>query len=145
MAFIKKLCSRYAMLISYSFWGIFAVAANMIGYRVCSELFGLNNAASTIVAWLLSVLTAFFTNKYFVFESKSTDVKGFFHEFCSFAGFRFLSGVVDLIIMIVAVDMMHRNPVVWKLIANIIVIAMNYVFSKFFIFKKQPELSHADS
>lgn len=48
---------------------------------------------------------------------------------------RILTGVMDLGIMVVAVDLLHRNSIFWKFISNVLVTILNYVASKCFIFK----------
>ena len=55
----------------------------------------------------------------------------------SFFGCRLLTLVVDLAIMYVGVDVMHWNEILFKVIANIVVIILNYVASKLIIFKKK--------
>lgn len=135
MAFYHK----YEELITYAFWGAAAMLVNIVSYHLTYDLMGIPNTISTIIAWALSVITAFVTNKLWVFKSRGTTFEQTMKELGSFVGFRLLSGVVDLGIMIFAVDMMHWNALLWKIIANVIVILMNYIFSKFIIFKKPAE------
>ena len=57
----------------------------------------------------------------------------------SFFACRALSGVMDVAIMYVTVDLWHFNDIIMKIISNIIVIIVNYVFSKLIIFKKKKD------
>ena len=93
------------------------------------------NVPSTVAAWVLSVLVAFFTNRSFVFESKESSAAGRWREFVSFFGCRVLTGLLDVLIMAVTVDVLGWNGLIWKVISNVIVIVLNYIASKFFIFK----------
>ena len=93
------------------------------------------NVPSTVAAWVLSVLFAFFTNRSLVFESRESSAAGRWREFVSFFGCRVLTGLLDVLIMAAAVDWMGWNGLLWKLISNVIVIVLNYLASKFFIFK----------
>lgn len=136
MTEIKRLFNKYKELINYAFWGVFATITNIVVYYLCYDLSHLSNSISTIIAWIASVLVAFITNKLWVFNSRNSSWQKTLCEFVSFTGFRLLSGVLDLGIMIWSVDMMHMNAMVWKIISNVVVIALNYVFSKFIIFKK---------
>lgn len=136
METILALLRKYKELIKYGFWGAVATVVNIGTFHVCYDLASLSNTASNLIAWLAAMLVAFVTNKLFVFESRNQTFKQNIQEFVSFAGFRLVSEVFDLGIMIWAVDMMHMNAMLWKVIANVIVIALNYLFSKFIIFKK---------
>jgi putative flippase GtrA len=93
------------------------------------------NIPSTVIAWVLSVLFAYITNKLFVFESKSFDSHVLKKEIISFFGCRFFTGVMDVAIMYVAVDLVHSNSTLWKIASNMLVIIINYVASKLIIFK----------
>ncbi len=135
MEIIRELAHKYSELIRYSFWGTFAVIANVSGYFICFDLLHFSNTTSTLIAWFASVLVAFFTNKLFVFHSRKCGWKKTLREFGSFTTFRLVSEIFDLAIMVWAVDMMGYNSLVWKLVANVIVIALNYIFSKFVIFR----------
>ena len=99
------------------------------------ELLLVNNVLSTILAWLAAVIFAFVTNKVFVFESKRNNATEKLSEITSFFGCRILTGILDVVIMAVAVDYLKWNSLLWKLISNIIVTIINYIASKFFIFK----------
>jgi len=99
----------------------------------------MSNVPSVIIAWLLAVVFAFFTNKLWVFKSKSFAPDVLKHEIPTFFGARLLTGLLDLGIMYLAVDVLHGNGTVWKLISNILVIILNYVASKLIIFKKKDE------
>ena len=72
-----------------------------------------------------------------MFDSKSFDGKTLKHEIPTFFGARVATGILDVVIMYLAVDVMSWNSTIWKLISNIIVIILNYVASKLFIFKKK--------
>lgn len=122
-------------LILYLFFGVCTTAINTICYGILYELLLVNNVLSTILAWLAAVIFAFVTNKVFVFESKRNNATEKLSEITSFFGCRILTGILDVVIMAVAVDYLKWNSLLWKLISNIIVTIINYIASKFFIFK----------
>ena len=122
-------------LILYLFFGVCTTAINTICYGILYELLLVNNVLSTILAWLAAVIFAFVTNKVFVFESKRNNATEKLREITSFFGCRILTGILDVVIMAVAVDYLKWNSLLWKLISNIIVTIINYIASKFFIFK----------
>ncbi len=142
--FIKELYNKYGQIIRYLFFGACAAVINTICYYVFYESIGLSNAVSTIIAWLAAVVFAFFTNKVFVFRSLRKKMSERVGEAASFFGCRITTGIMDVIIMIIAVDYLKWNSIIWKLISNVIVTIINYIASKFFIFKdkrsEKPEL-----
>jgi putative flippase GtrA len=137
MTKIKNLFEKYKSVISYLFFGVCTTVVNIVIYYISYNLLNISNVLSTIIAWIVSVIFAFITNKWFVFESKTLDLKVLGYEFASFIGCRILTGVIDVAIMYVAVDCFMWNGVIWKIISNIIVVILNYVASKLIIFKKQ--------
>lgn len=123
-------------LLLYLFFGICTTAINTICYWLLYDALTLSNIVSTILAWLAAVLFAFVTNKVFVFESKRTNTTDRINEVISFFGCRLLTGILDVAIMAFAVDMLQWNGLLWKLISNIIVTIINYIASKYLIFRK---------
>lgn len=96
----------------------------------------MDSILSNIIAWIASVLFAYVTNKIYVFSSKAADIKTVARELISFVGCRLLSGFMDISIMYIFVKLLTLNDFIVKIIDNIFVIVVNYVFSKFIVFKK---------
>ena len=90
----------------------------------------------TVAAWALAVLFAYLTNRSMVFHSTAAGAQEIMKEIGSFFACRLGTGVVDWAIMFVFVTVLHFNDMIIKILANIIVIILNYVLSKFVIFKK---------
>ncbi len=134
---IINLLKKYRMLISYGIFGVLSTIINIAAYYLCYTMAGIPNVPSTIIAWVAAVIFAFLTNKVFVFESKSFSPEIFWREAVQFFGCRLLTGIMDVVIMFVAVDLMAWNSLVWKVISNVLVIILNYVASKLIIFKKK--------
>ena len=122
---------------SYLFFGVCTTLINWVSYYILYNMCYVSNVVSTIIAWVLAVTFAFFTNKKWVFESKSYSAKTVVKESASFILSRVFTGVLDVVIMWVAVDLCAFNATLWKLISNIIVIILNYLLSKLFVFKKK--------
>ena len=134
---IKELLIKYKGMILYLVFGALATAVNIGAYALCYQVIGIPNVPSVIIAWVVAVILAFFTNKLWVFESKSFDAKTMRHETLTFFGARAATGLLDTLIMYLAVDVMHWDATLWKLISNVIVIILNYVASKLVIFRKK--------
>ena len=123
--------NRSYEVLSYLFFGGCTTLVNIVTFWLL-RLLKVGVYTSNTIAWVLSVLFAFITNRLFVFQSKGKILK----EIVSFFGFRLLSLLFDMGIMYLFIDVLKWNDIISKVIANIFVIIINYVFSKVFIFKK---------
>jgi len=128
--------NKSRQFISYIFFGVLTTVVNILSFYLLDKL-GINTYISNLVAWIISVLFAFITNKLFVFDSKSMQKKVVFKEFLSFVVARILSLGVDMGGMFLLYGVLTIHKIISKIIVNIIVIVMNYVFSKLFIFKNK--------
>lgn len=124
-------------MILYILFGGLTTLVNIVAYHICYEVLLISNFLSTIIAWLFSVIFAYLTNRIFVFESKASGIEAWIQEILSFFGCRIATGVMDTVIMVVAVDYLHQNSMLWKVISNILVIVINYIASKYLIFKRK--------
>ena len=114
-----------------------STVVNVLCFAITENVLNWNNVTlSTAFAWLVAVVVAYILNKIFVFETKGLTKKELFKEIISFLVFRLLSGVLDIGFMKLTVDVLHFEKVLMKIISNIIVVILNYIFSKFIIFKK---------
>lgn len=137
--FIKDFVKKNKQVIAYLFFGVCTTMVNMGCYALFFNYLQISNVVSTVLAWLFSVLFAFVTNKGLVFGSKEKRLQTLTKELLSFLGCRILTGILDVGIMWVAVDLQKANGTLWKLISNILVIVINYIASKWIIFKKDSE------
>ena len=127
---------NYKQGILYLFFGALTTAVNIISYYVSYNILKIPNVTSTVIAWALAVLFAFVTNRIFVFESKAKGFKEIIRELLAFFICRFLTGAMDVLIMWISVDIMNWNSLVWKILSNVLVMILNFLASKLFIFKK---------
>lgn len=133
---IISIIKKYKNIILYVAFGFLATIVNLASYYLCYNIIQIQNVTSTIVAWFLGVVFAFVTNKLWVFDSKKLDTDTMKHEISLFLGARIGTGLLDVVIMYLTVDVMNWNSNIWKLVSNVIVIILNYVASKLLIFKK---------
>lgn len=131
---IKKLLNRET--IAYLIFGVLTTIVNYASYELCKWL-GIHYAAATVIAWILSVAFAYITNKLYVFESKSFHKSVLIREITAFVSCRLFSGLCDLGFMVLAVELLSMNDSIAKLVSNIFVVVINYIFSKLFIFRKK--------
>lgn len=131
---IKQLLHKYRELITYAIFGALTTLVNFIVYFLCKDLFHIYYITSNIIAWFVSVLFAFFTNKLYVFQKKDFSWKDTSMEFMKFAAGRVLSGAFETGFLYVTVDFFHLGENLMKLIASIVVVIINYAYSKLFVF-----------
>ena len=132
MIFFKK----YKQTILYLIFGVLSTIVNIVTYVVCTRNLNIEFLISNWIAWIVAVLFAYITNKFFVFESKKTNIKFLIKEFSSFVSCRILSGIIDMILMYIMISLMSLNDFIVKIITNIVVVILNFIFSKLIIFKK---------
>ncbi len=139
MSKIIELLKKYREIILYLVIGGLTTLLNIVVYWVCATPLAINTIASNIIAWVVSVLFAYFTNKLFVFESKSFAPSVFFKELLLFVLARVGTGVLDTGIMYLFVDVLCLSEYeIWiKIGANVLVIILNYVLSKLIVFRKK--------
>lgn len=121
----------------YLIFGALATIVNIAVYSVAFYVTHIDNAVSNIIAWIIAAIFAYITNKFFVFASKVDTKKALIREITSFFSCRLFTLVVDEIIMIISVDKLGLSPFIMKVVANIVVIILNFVLSKLVIFKKK--------
>ena len=119
----------------YLVFGALATVVNIVSYDICYYAFHISNGISNAIAWVAGAVFAYFTNKMCVFNSKTNGIKDLIREAVSFFGFRLVTFAFDQAIMLYTVDKLLWNAGLMKIIANIIVIILNFVFSKLIIFK----------
>lgn len=142
LPFVKKLMTIPIMqklltyeMISYIICGVLTTIINWVVYFICDEI-GYNTAVSNIIAWILAVIFAYFVNKVYVFQSYDWSFTVLRKEFVPFITCRILSGIFDVLFMVVAVDYMYMMKGLAKILSNVFVMIANYFASKFLIFKK---------
>ena len=132
---LKMLIIKNKEIIKYLIFGILTTLVNILCFYILDKL-NIDIYINNTISWIVSVIFAFITNKLYVFESKSLDIKIIFKEGTSFLGARIFSYFVDMGTIYLLFDGLRINKLISKVVSNIIVIIINYIFSKF-IFKKK--------
>lgn len=132
---IKELIKKYKEIIMYLIFGVLTTLVNIVSFYIMDKC-NINLYVNNTIAWILSVLFAYITNKLFVFESKSLEPKVVIKEGLSFLSFRLISYFMDMLCIFIMVDIFSINKMISKIVGNVIVIVANYIFSKLFIFRK---------
>ena len=139
MKIIKELFYKYEEIISYLIVGGLTTMVSLITYyllvyTILDPNIGIELQIANIVSWIFSVTFAYFTNRKYVFKSKN---KISFKEGISFYISRIGTLFLDMLMMYVFVTVLGFNDKIIKFVVQIIVIILNYILSKFIVFKKK--------
>lgn len=139
---------KYKEIILYIIFGGLTTLVNFVAFWLIERL-GVNYLINNAISWIIAVAFAFVTNKLFVFESKSLAPKILFKEGIEFLGARVLSFIIEegglwLFVDVLGMKTLSFNLLnqtitgafIAKIILAVIVVILNYFFSKFIIFKK---------
>ena len=134
---MKKLWKKYEEAISYLFWGGVAFFLSMILFYIFANMMFLHEQVANVITWIICVIFTYFTNRIFVFKSKSTGWKKVGKEFFEFVTARVITLLMECVILFVFVDLLSCHNMIGKFIGQVVVIVSNYIFSKLWIFKKK--------
>ena len=135
---IKELYLKYKEIINYLFFGGCTTIVNFISYYIPARIIGIDEVISNSIAWCISVLFAYVTNKLFVFSSKKENLVGILKEMFSFIFARLFTGALcDIGLFALMINILGINDIVSKITTQILVVILNYVLSKLVIFKKE--------
>lgn len=134
---IKAMIVKYWEVLIYLVFGVLTTVVNYVIYLPVYNILGLSAALSNAIAWVGAVAFAYLTNKPFVFKSHDWSLKTVVPELTKFVGCRVASGVAETLILLVTVDIFHFNGNIWKLFTSVIVVVLNYIGSKLFVFRNK--------
>lgn len=133
---IMELYEKYKEIFWYLVVGGLTTLVGMGTKAVFYSLCGFDAGLSTILSWVCAVLFAYPTNKIIVFKHHA---KNILVEFISFVASRLATGVFDYFFMMITVDILEYNFYIMMVIASVVVLVSNYVFSKLITFKRKKE------
>ena len=132
---MMKLYNKYREIIDYIIFGGLTTIVNIVAFFIFDTLLGWPYLIANAIAIVVSILFAYVTNKLFVFKTRDMTASENIVEFLKFIGFRLVSGLADMAAMWMLVDLISIDTNIAKLLTQFIVVVLNYVFSKLFIFK----------
>lgn len=139
IAKLRALIYKYWDVISYLFFGGLTTVVNYLVYFPLYNWLQLSATVSNAIAWVFAVAFAYLTNKPFVFKSNDWSAKTVVPELAKFVGCRVGSGVIETLILLLCVDFLHFDGNLWKIITSVLVVVLNYLASKLFVFQKKGE------
>ena len=136
---ITKLYKKYQEPIKYLVVGGIGTVISLVLFTILFEATGSNTEIAQGVSWVVVVLLMYVLNRYIVFEKHAKGAKAVFREFMAFISARIMTFFVEYAVVKVGIDILGLFPAAVKLFAQVLVIILNYVMSKLFIFKHADE------
>jgi putative flippase GtrA len=133
----EPLYRKYKEVLLYLFFGVLTTVVSIVTYAVFNIVFGINELIANVLSWILAVLFAFFTNRIWVFSAPTKTTMEFFKQMATFASGRLVTLAIEEIILLVFITILHFNSLVVKIVAQVVVIVLNYVISKLVVFRKK--------
>ena len=127
---------KTAEKVNYLIFGGLTTVVNFVVFFAANELLGVDYRPATVLAWCAAVAFAFVVNKRYVFRSRTEGLAALVREIMLFLTARVSSLLFDMGWMILAVEILHMNELWAKILSNVVVVVVNYFFSKLFVFRK---------
>ena len=131
IALIKMLYAND--VIRYIFFGGCTTVVNLASFFFLRQA-GLQREIANVISVILAIVFAYVVNSKFVFLDKCETLKDHIRPFCKFVGARLSTMVIEVGGVWFFAEIVHLNDMVGKLIIQFVVMALNYVFSKFLVF-----------
>ena len=136
---LKSLYNKHREVVNYLIFGALTTVVSLGVYYGCTATF-LNPddpgqlQAANVISWIVSVTFAYIVNRKYVFQSKNKHILA---EAAGFYGARLATLGIDMGLMFLFVSSLGMNDKIAKIIVQVIIIASNYLISKFIIFRKK--------
>ena len=134
---LRWLCGRYREQLLYLVFGFLAFLVSMGTFALADRVLMMPTLVANVFSWVITVAFAYITNRIWVFESKATGLKPIVREILSFAAGRLLTLGVEELMLFVGVTLLAFDSILVKLVAQVVVIILNYVISKFVVFRRK--------
>ncbi len=161
---LKEAYLSHKEIVNYLIFGVLTTAVDFAVYTPLTAILGADYKlagvipwyiVTSVIAWIAAVLFAYVTNKTWVFEERDWSAGKVTREVISFAGGRVVTLLIQLFLMWLMIDATHldktalftwgaglvglKGDFVVKAIVAVIVVILNYVISKLFVFKKKKD------
>ena len=131
-------------VLMYLFFGVLTTAVSFVTAGAAKALlehldFGKSAVSniSTVISWICAVTFAYVTNRIWVFDSQTRGAGAIVREMASFYGGRLFTLGVEMLMMWIGYSLLDFNYWVTKIVANVVVLVLNYVISKLIVFRKK--------
>lgn len=153
---MKNLWNKYKEIITYIIFGVLTTVVSWGSYTVFVELLSMKVFIGNLLSWVCAIVFAYVTNKLWVFESKSWKPNIIGKEIVTFVASRGVTGVIEIVCvpllaktgfdnifygilekMNISMSILFTDGIYSKIFLSVVVVILNYFFSKFIIFKNK--------
>lgn len=120
-------------ILRYIFFGGCTTLVNLVSFFLLRKA-GLSLTPANIISIILAILFAYVVNSRFVFHDKASTFKEHLRPFFKFIGARLFTMVVEVGGVWLLVEKLGLKDMVGKFFTQFIVLVLNYIFSKLFVF-----------
>lgn len=137
MNIIKEMYEKYKEIILYGVFGVLTTLVSIVTFYLFVDKLEINYIVGNVLSWVFAVAFAYITNKIWVFENNNFTKNYILKEVMSFVGSRIATLVIETVLIFLLVDLISIEKMISKIFVSIIVVILNYVFSKLFVFNKK--------
>lgn len=132
----EPLYKKYKEIVLYLFFGVLTMAVSIVSYAICNVAIKMDALIANMISWILAVLFAFYTNRIWVFSAKTNSKKDLIVQMISFCSGRIVTLIIEEVILFVFIKCLHYGSMEVKIMAQIVVVVLNYIISKLWVFHK---------
>lgn len=133
---IREIIYKNKEILLYLIFGGLTTLISLFTFYLFNVVFEINEHIANVVSWVAAVLFAFLTNRGIVFNSKTTTTKAFLEQMVKFYAGRIATLLAEEVIIFIFITKLGFNSMAVKILAQVLVVVLNYVISKTLIFKK---------
>ena len=127
---------KYKEILLYLFFGGLTMIVSIVSYAICNLTFEINELIANVFSWILAVLFAFYTNRIWVFQARTNSIRDFLKQMIAFCSGRIVTLIIEEVILFIFITNLHCGSMMVKIVAQIVVIILNYIISKLWVFNK---------
>lgn len=123
-------------MIQYIIWGVLSAVLN-VGLFQILILGSVDYRIANLITIIVVKIFCYVTNKFFVFRTPYEGLKVLLKEMMAFIFARGVTSILDYVGVLVLVELFKCQEMFSKCVMAVVVVVVNYIFSKFFVFKKK--------
>lgn len=126
---------KYKEMLLYLLFGGLTTVLSIGIFALLNVVLDINEHISNVISWIFAVMFAFFTNRIWVFSAPTKDAGDFMTQMFRFYGGRLATLGVEELIIFIFITKLHFNSMLIKIVAQVVIVILNYIISKCFVFK----------
>ena len=130
---------KHKEVLLYLFFGGLAFIVSIVSFFLLIKYTAMNELVANVLSWIITVTFAYLTNRTWVFDAATENRKELLNQIWKFFSGRIVTLVIEEAILLVFITWLGLNSMVVKIVAQVIVIVLNYVISKLFVFNKSSQ------